>query len=355
MNLLAVAVWTAVAVSSFLLLRGVRRGRPAAAGPGAALHDLSEAAFVVGGPATVVDAALVSMLGDGRLVVGGPGIVQVRPGARAGDPAERAVLQAHAGAPSGWLYQVRYAAMCDPAVQEIGDALADRGLIRPPGSGRSRRRWGLVQTVVCALLIPVSLVLTFVGLALDSGAQVPFIVKVLPVLVIGIVVGVIGSVRARSRVTGAGLRALRALRSAYVNDRTPHVQTALFGLRGLRDPYLRQQLVPAARGTRLAAAQSGARSHHTHTHTHTHGSSSDSSDVLLPVVWCAASDGGSGGSGCGASGGCASSGSGCGGGSGSGCSGGSGSSCGSSSGSSCSSSSGSSCSSSSSSSCSSSS
>ncbi|MEU9081822.1 TIGR04222 domain-containing membrane protein [Streptomyces sp. NPDC048357] len=332
MNLLALAIWTAVAVSSFLLLRGARSGRPASAGPPAGLHDLSEAAFVAGGPATVVDAALVSMLGDGRLVVGGPGIVQVRPGARAGDPAERAVLQAHAGAPSGWLYQVRYAAMCDPAVQEIGDVLADRGLVRPPGSGRTRRHWGLVQTVACALLIPVSLVLTFVGFALGSGAQVPFIVKVLPALVIGIIVGVIGSVRAKSRVTGAGLRALRALRSAYVNDRTPHVQTALFGLRGLRDPYLRQQLVPAARGTRLAAAQSGARSHHTH------GSSSGSSDMLLPVVWCAASDGGSGGSGCGASGG----------GSGSGCSGGSGSGCGGSSGSSCSSSSGSSCSSSSS-------
>ncbi|MDX3534935.1 TIGR04222 domain-containing membrane protein [Streptomyces sp. MB09-01] len=341
MNLLAVAIWIAVAVSCVLLLRGVRSGRPAPAGPTARLHDLSEAAFVVGGPGTVVDAALVAMLGDGRLVVGGPGIVQVRPGARATDPAERAVLQAHGGAPSGWLYQVRYAAMCDPAVQELGDALAARGMVSPPGSGRTRRRWGLVQAVVCALLIPVSLVLTFVGLALDSGAQVPFIVKVLPVLVIGIIVGVIGTVRARSRVTRAGLRALRALRSAYVNDRTPHVQTALFGLRGLRDPYLRQQLVPAARGTRLAAAQSGARPHRTH------ASSSDSPAELLPVVWCAASDGG-GGSSCGASGGC-------GGGSGSGCGGSSGSSCSSSSGSSCSSSSGSSCSSSSSSSCSSSS
>ncbi|WP_327417022.1 TIGR04222 domain-containing membrane protein [Streptomyces sp. NBC_01233] len=341
MNLLAVAIWIAVLVSSVLLVRGVGSGRPASAGPAARLHDLSEAAFVVGGPGTVVDAALVAMLGDGRLVVGGPGIVQVRPGARATDPAERAVIQAHAGAPSGWLYQVRYAAMCDPAVQELGDALAARGMVSPPGSGRTRRRWGLAQAVVCALLIPVSLVLTFVGLALGSGAQVPFIVKVLPVLVIGIVMGVIGTVRARSRTTRAGLRALRALRSAYVNDRTPHVQTALFGLRGLRDPYLRQQLVPAARGTRLAAAQSGARSHGTHT------SSSDSSAELLPVLWCAASDGG-GGSSCGASGG------GCGG-SSSSCSGGSGSSCGGSSGSSCSSSSGSSCSSSSSSSCSSSS
>ncbi|MFJ6760584.1 MULTISPECIES: TIGR04222 domain-containing membrane protein [unclassified Streptomyces] len=350
MNLLALAIWIAVAVSSVVLLRRVRGGRPAPAGPADRLHDLSEAAFVAGGPGTVVDAALVAMLGDGRLVVGGPGIVQVRPGARAADPVERAVLQAHAGAPSGWLYQVRYAAMCDPAVQELGDALAARGMVSPPGSGRTRRRWGLVQAVVCALLIPVSLVLTFVGLALDSGAQVPFIVKVLPVLVIGIVVGVIGAARAKSRVTRAGLRALRAMRSAYVNDRTPHVQTALFGLRGLRDPYLRQQLVPAARGTRLAAAQSGARSHHTHT-----SSSDTSADLLLPVVWCAASDGG-GGSSCGASGGgCGGSSSSCAGGSGSSCGGSSGSSCSSSSGSSCSSSSGSSCSSSSSSSCSSSS
>ncbi|WP_404955143.1 TIGR04222 domain-containing membrane protein [Streptomyces sp. 147326] len=342
MNLLAVAVWIAVVVSSVLLLRGVRRGRPVSAGPAAGLHDLSEAAFVVGGPGTVVDAALVAMLGDGRLVVGGPGIVQVRPGARASDPAERAVLQAHHGAPSGWLYQVRYTAMCDPAVQEIGDVLADRGLVSPPGSGRTWRRRGLVQAAVCALLIPVSLVLTFVGLALDRGAQVPFVVKVLPVLVIGIVLGLIGAVRARSRVTRAGLRALRALRSAYVNDRTPYVQTALFGLRGLRDPYLLQQLVPAARGTRLAAAQSGAHSHHTHS------SSYGSAAEVLPVVWCAMSDGGGGGgSSCGASGGgCGSSGSSCGGGS---------SSCGGSSGSSCSSSSGSSCSSSSSSSCSSSS
>lgn len=350
MNILAVAIWIAVIVSSVLLLRGPRRGRPAPASPSAGLHDLSEAAFLVGGPGTVVDTALVSMLGDGRLVVGGPGIVQVRPGARAADPAERAVLQAHAGAPSGWLYQVRYAAMRDPAVQEIGDALAARGLVAPPGTGWNRRRWGLIQAVVCGVWLVASVPLTVVGLALASGPAVPFIAMVAPVLLAGIVVGVLGRGRGRSRVTRAGTRALLAVRSAYVHDRTPHVQTALFGLRGLRDPFLRQQLVPAARGTRLAAAQSGARSHHP-----THTSSSDSPE-LLPVLWCAMSDGGGGnggGSGCGSSGsGCGSSGSSCAG-SGSSCSGSSGSSCGSSS--SCSSSSGSSCSSSSSSSCSSSS
>ncbi|MFI1282345.1 TIGR04222 domain-containing membrane protein [Streptomyces sp. NPDC020858] len=337
MNLLALAIWIAVIVSSVLLMRGLRSSRPASAGPAAGLHDLSEAAFVVGGPGTVVDVALVSMLGDGRLVVGGPGIVQVHPGSWATNPTERAVLQAHQGAPSGWLYQVRYTAMCDPAIQEIGDALAARGLLSPPGSGRPWRRLALLQAAVCALLIPVSLVLTFVGFVVDSGPQVPFIAKVLVVLVAGILVGLICAARAKSRVTPAGRRALLATRSAYRNDPTPYVQTALFGLRGLRDPYLRQQLVPAIRGTRLAAAQSGPR------FRSTDGASHGSAAELLPVLWCATSDGGGGGSSCGGGG------SSCGGSSGSGCgsSGSSGSSCSSSS-SSCSSSSGSSCSSSSS-------
>ncbi|MFJ9935522.1 TIGR04222 domain-containing membrane protein [Streptomyces virginiae] len=351
MNILAVAIWIAVVVSSVLLVRGLRRARPTPAGPSAGLHDLSEAAFVVGGPGTVVDTALVSMLGDGRLVVGGPGIVRVSPGARAADPAERAVLQAHAAAPSGWLYQVRYGAMCDPAVQEIGDALAARGLVAPPGTGRAWRRWGMIQAVVCVVWLVASIPLTVVGFALDSG-PVPFIAMVAPALFAGIVVGLFCMARVRNRVTRAGLRALLAMRSAYVNDRTPHVQTALFGLRGLRDPFLRQQLVPAARGTRLAAAQSGAGSHRPHTHS----SSSDPSPELLPVMWCAMSDGGgaggSGGSGCGSSGSSCAGGSGCSGSSGSSCGGSS--SCSGSSGSSCSSSS-SSCSSSSSSSCSSSS
>lgn len=284
------------------------------------------------------------MLGDGRLIVGGPGIVQVRPGAAAYDPAERAVLQAHRGAPSGWLYQVRYAAMVDPAVQETGDGLAARGLLAPPGSGRVWRRWGLIQTLVCGLLIPLSIPLTFIAYVMRPGeGQVPFIVKVLPVLLAGVVVGAICAGRAKSRLTPAGARALRTYRSWYGHDPTPHVRTALFGLRGLRDPYLRGQLVPAVRGTRLAAAQSRTRPHRSA------DSAWGSSAELLPVVWCAGSDGGGGGSGCGSGSGFGSSGG------GSGCSSsGSGSSCGgsssscSSSSSSCSSSSGSSCSSSSS-------
>lgn len=340
MNLLALAVWAGVITSSVLLIRGLRRSRPASDGRAAALHDLSETAFMAGGPANVVNVALVSLLADTRMVVGGPGIVQVRPGARANDPAERAVLRAYGQAPSGWLYQVRYAAMLDPAVQEIGDVLSDRGLITPPGTGRRWRRWGLTQATVCALMIPVSLPLTFVALALQEGSGVPFIAIVLPVLIGGIVTGLVCAGRASSRLTPAGTRALFAMRTAYGSDLSPQVRTALFGLRGLRDPYLRQQLVPAARATRLAAAQSG------------------SGIEAVPVIWCATSDGGAGWGGSGGGGGggssCSGGGAGCGGSGGSGCGGGGGgggggSSCSSSSsGSSCSSSSGSSCSSSSS-------
>lgn len=343
MNVVAIAVWAAVLGSSALLLRALFRARPRVPGASPTLHDLSEAAFLAGGPGTVVDAALVSLLGDGRLAGGGPGIVQARPGALGTDLAERAVLLALRQAPSGWLYQVRYAAMLDPSVQETGDGLAARGLIAPPGAGRGLRRWGMVQALVCGMLVPVSLPLTFVAWALDPAPQVPFIVKVLPALLAGIAVGVMCAKRARRRITPAGRAALAGMRARYAGDPAEHVQTALFGLRGLRDPDLRRQLLPAARSTRLAAAQSRAR-----TSTRSHGSrtsyatsasssSSASSAEILPVLWCAASDGGSSGG----SGGCGSSGSGCGGSSGSGCGGG-GSSCGSS-GSSCGSS-GSSCS-----------
>ncbi|MGW0364821.1 TIGR04222 domain-containing membrane protein [Streptomyces sp. NPDC002990] len=321
MNLLAVGLWGAVLTSSVLLVRGLRRARPAPAGPAPALQDLSEAAFLAGGPGAVVDAALVSLLWDGRLLVGGPGIVHVRPGARAADPAEHAVLRAHAGAPSGWLYQVRYAAMLDPAVQGTGDALAARGLLSPPGWGRTWRRWAIVQAVVCAVLVPLSLPLTFIEFLLEPGSRVPFVVTVLPALLAGALVGGLCAARAATRLTPAGTRALCAIRAAYINDPAPHVQTALLGLRGLRDPYLREQLVPAVRGTRLAAARPR---------------SSASSAGVAPAVWCAGSDAGSG-SGCGSSGSSCSGGS-----SGGGCgsSGSSGSSCGSSSsGSSCSSSS----------------
>ncbi|MFJ9342891.1 TIGR04222 domain-containing membrane protein [Streptomyces sp. NPDC101733] len=336
MNTVAVVIWVAVLTSCALLLRALHRARPRSPGPAPLLHDLSEAAFLTGGPGAVVDAALVSLLGDGRMLAGGPGLVQPRPGARAADTAERAVLGALSRAPSGWLYQVRYAAMTDPAVQETGEALSARGLVSAPGWGRGIRRWGVAQAVVCAVLVPISLPLTFVAWALQPGSQVPFIVKVFPVLLGGVVFGSVCAKRAARRITPAGQDALDAFRTRNATDPSPHVRTALFGLRGVPDAALRAQLQSAARSTRLAAAQARGRRPHASSAAASSSDSCGSSGVgLVPVVWCAGVDGGGGGSGCGGS-------TGCGGSSGSGCS--SGSSC--SSGSGCSS--GSSCSSSSS-------
>ncbi|MDA5286596.1 TIGR04222 domain-containing membrane protein [Streptomyces sp. NPDC054904] len=346
MTVLIALVWIAVVTSTALLLVAQRRALPPVAGPAPRLHDLSEAAFMAGGPGAVVDAALVSLLGDGRLVIGGPGIVHVRSGARAGDTAERAVLLALRQAPSGWLYRIRYDAMLDPAVQEIGDALAARGLVSEPGAGRGRRRWGKLQALLCALLAFASIPITVVSLALDAGPRIPFALAVLPALIAGLVMGVVCAKRAGRRITPTGRAALGEIRAQHVGNPAPHVQTALFGLRGLQDPYLRSHLVPAAREARLAAARTRTGGHR----PHSSGASGSSDEFVAPVLWCASSDGGSGGgggSGCGSGPGCGSS-SGCGGGGGGGssCSS-SGSSCGSSS-SSCGSSSSSSCGSSSS-------
>ncbi|WP_371613002.1 TIGR04222 domain-containing membrane protein [Streptomyces clavifer] len=342
MNALALLMTLAVAVSSTLLIVAAqsagRRG-----GADGYVHDRSEAAFLNGGPARVVDTALTALHTDGRLVIGGPGIVVLQR-AEARDPVERAVLQELAAAPSGALHTLRQAVMVHPAVQEIGDGLAARGLMVAPGESRNRRRWALVQGVGCTVALPVSLVLTFVQYALHDGyadMPFPFIVKVLPALVAGSIVGFLTAASARARVTGAGRRAAAGYRAAHAHVADPAHLVATAGLRALVDPELRGQLMAAARHPSARRPSP----------SHSPSADSYAGGVVLPVMWCAgagpgngscgSSDGG-GGHGTGSS---CSSGSSCGGGSGGGssCGSSSGSSCGSSSGSSCGSSSGSSC------------
>lgn len=141
MNALALLLTLAVAVACTLLTVATQRARLRGDDTAAYVHDLSEAAFLSGGPARVVDTALTRMHADGRLAVGGPGIVAVQRD-EARDAVERAVLQELAGAPSGALHTLREAVMRHPAVQEIGDGLAARGLLVAPGESRTRRSWG---------------------------------------------------------------------------------------------------------------------------------------------------------------------------------------------------------------------
>ncbi|MGW6392867.1 TIGR04222 domain-containing membrane protein [Streptomyces sp. NPDC055103] len=338
MNTLVVVFYLAGAAGIALLITRVVRARGGTGGP---VHDRYEAAFLNGGPARVVDAAVAALQSDGRIAIGGPGIVAVvRPVAY--DPVERAVLQEHAAAPHGALHHLRLASMRHPAVQEIGDGLAARGLIVEPARQRTTVGWCLALGLTAFFLFPVSVLLTVLDLATASEMSVPFVVKVLPVLFAAGITAITCGALSAKRVTSAGQSALDAYGRSRGHLTDAGHLVALYGLRGLPDQVLREQLLAAARVYAPPRGR-GRRPRPSRHH------SSDYAAVGVAAAWCAENSfcGGGGSSSGGDSGSC-SSGS-CSGG-GSGCGGGGGGSCSSSSGSSCSSSSssGSSCSSSSS-------
>ncbi|WP_244375507.1 TIGR04222 domain-containing membrane protein [Streptomyces ficellus] len=327
MNVLVILVYIAVVVSSALLIRGVAASRR---GPGGSVHYRVEAAFLGGGPARVVDSALASLQGNGRVTVGGPGIVHVVR-AVGDDPVERAVLHELSAAPSGALHVVRLAAMRNPAVQEIGDRLAARGLIVPRSAGRTWRRWSAAQAIGCFVLFPVSILVTVAEFAAaDLGdTPFPFVVTVLPAVLPGLVIAMICGAVASRRLTGAGRRALAAYRRAEGHRTGPGDLVALNGLGALPDPVFQEQLVAAARmyggrRRRGVGASTTARER------------DDLFSGVTVAVWCASAEtgGSSCGGGCGGGGGggsACSGGSSCGsggGGGGSSCGGGGGSSCG---------------------------
>jgi uncharacterized protein (TIGR04222 family) len=267
----------------------------------AVVHDVMEAAFLLGGPGRAVDTALTAMHADGRLCVGGPGIVAVG-GRRAGDPVERAVLQEYDAAPHGALHSLRYATMRHPAVQEIGDALAVRGLLIDPRRTHKWRRWGVLQGLVCLLGIPLSLLTTlFLGFraygnrpAYD-GPEVPFftgtpfVLQVLPALVIGAVAGFVTASHARRRVTAAGRDALRAYRTDPAHLVSVPQQVAVGGTRVLADAELRDHFRAAVRRRPDPVPPTGA----------------SPAPLLVPVVWCAGTVPGAGaGAACGSSSSC---------------------------------------------------
>ncbi|WP_326653304.1 MULTISPECIES: TIGR04222 domain-containing membrane protein [unclassified Streptomyces] len=311
MTLLAVCVYLVVGSSSVALIIRVSASRRRHPG-GGGIHDVYEAAFLSGGPARVVDAALAALHTDGRLAIGGPGIVAVR-NPVAHDPVERAVLDELAGAPTGALHTLRIAAMRSPGVQAIGDGLAARGLMVPPGLNRGLGVWGLAQGLLCVMALPLAFALTVVSFLADEpdGSGTPFIAMVLPALIAGILIGFVMAGRARRRISTAGRDALRSYRVQYAQAYSPAHTVAIHGLRAVQDPALREQLATAAR------IPAGIRGGHSATH-HSHTSYPDA-----VAVWCAGS---SPGSGCGSSSGHGSSGGGssCGGGSSAGCGGSSG-------------------------------
>ncbi|MFI8258035.1 TIGR04222 domain-containing membrane protein [Streptomyces filamentosus] len=357
MDLLLVLFYAAGAAAVVRLVVLVRRIR---GGPGGPLQDLYEAAFLAGGPGRVADTALAALHLDGRLVIGGPGVAAVVHRV-AHDPVERAVFDVRATAPSGALHQLRLGVMTHPAVQEIGDGLAARGLVTPPEPRQALRRWCVGVVMASVLLLPsAAVVITVVRFGEPGDTGVPFVVKVLPLFFVCFATALVCGASAGRRVSPAGVAALAAYRRehVYVPGRDVLAAVATNGIHALPDRELWERLRNAARlqgqslsGPRRAASPSP--------HPHPHHRSSSSSDTSAAVVlWCAGADTGGGGgwgsdgrggsscgsgaSSCGSSSSsCGSSGSSCG--SSSSSCGSSSSSCGSSSSSSCGSSSGSSC------------
>ncbi|CAM5550604.1 hypothetical protein GCM10010329_26330 [Streptomyces spiroverticillatus] len=311
----AVLIHCAVLASGLPLWATVRQAhRQHGFGPARTL-DLMEGAFLIGGPARAVDTALVSLQQDGRISIGGPGVVVVHNSATR-DAVERAVLHEYETAPDGSLAALRHAAIRNPAVQEIGDSLAARGLLLPPAQSRRWSGWGGFQAAMCMPALLFALAVTAMQLGRSrSGSPfvdyVPFILLVLPALGFGLVSGILWSLRAKRRVTDPGQESLRAYRADPANALTLAQQVALGGFRVLTDPVLRAHFLTAAR--------------HRPSHNPT------MPYVPVPVmVWCAsnAPGGGNPGAGCsgssGGGGGCSGGGGGCSGGGGGGCSGGGG-------------------------------
>ncbi|MFI1016332.1 TIGR04222 domain-containing membrane protein [Streptomyces sp. NPDC020965] len=277
----------------------------------AGLHSMYEAAFLAGGPGRVVDTAVTALHKADVLRIGGPGVVAARQdhGAAPADrhPVETEVLRALAAAPNGSLSMLRNEVMRTSVVQDIGDALAARGLLLPGGSRARLADRGLLQGVFSIIALPLSIPPTVLSEVLDwPRFGVPFIFLILPALVASGWTGFLVHTRATRRITTSGRRALRAWATPAVLQGAPEALVAAKGPRAASDAALRPVLVAATAPFIYIAASSG----------------SDGGTA----IWCGSSSNwGGSGSGSGGSGGGSSCG---GGGGGSSCGGGGGSSCG---------------------------
>ncbi|MFI2609987.1 TIGR04222 domain-containing membrane protein [Kitasatospora sp. NPDC018619] len=326
----------AAALHASLTRQAVGRVRYAKGLPGRGL-PLLDTAFLSGGPGRVFDTALVRMHLGEQAVISRSGLVTLT-GAKPYDAVDQAVQDAVGPTGSRELGPLRRAVMRSAAVQEIGDRLADRGLLRRPE--RLRRARTARRLLWLALLLVVASAVA--ALLLDDGAaghERPNLWIPGVLLVVGFV-SLLATPPMRSRITPAGERQLSLMQGRPWKPNAgmpPRLAggallgaLALGGLAaaGLEDQELQAAMLAASaeeEAVRQAAAANAAGS----SSSSSSGSSCSSGSDGGSAAWCGSSDSGSSGSGCGSSG-CGSSSSGCGSSSSSGC-GSSSSSCGSSS------------------------
>ncbi|WP_405641293.1 TIGR04222 domain-containing membrane protein [Streptomyces uncialis] len=249
-----------------------------------------EAAFLAGGPGRTTDAAIATMAEDGRLAVGLPGIVAVRH-AEARHPVEQAVLDACAAAPSGDLSWVRGVVTRSPAVQSMGDDLAERALIARPARLRPVRGWLAAHLFVAFLAFMASIPLTVLQLALWTTGwhSPPLLLTTTPALVLAVVAMWRYGKRAKNLLTPAGRRSLERYRTAGWGSADPGYTVAARSAYLLEDETLRTVL--CARATfprtvpRTAALRTGGGA----------GAGSTGADIAywatVPTVWCGAGPG----------------------------------------------------------------
>jgi uncharacterized protein (TIGR04222 family) len=277
--------------------------------------DVYEASFLAGGPGRVADTALAAMQADGRLAIAEPGIASVVIPV-ANDPVEQAVLDEAAAAPNGALGALRHAVMRSATVQAIGDRLAGRGLLRPPGQRKRRAAQiaGGVHSTLCLIAFIPAAVVTGISYEDDWDVSGPFILQIGPLLIAGVLVGAAVAAVDRRRTTPAGRRALRGHTSRHSRSGSVAHRVAVKGPRGVRDRSVQALLVTAAAVAMVAVAGTG-----TGTEAAAAADHDDTEQKQEGNSWCGAAggggcgnnggDGGSGGGdgcggGCGGCGGC---------------------------------------------------
>ncbi|MEU6119013.1 TIGR04222 domain-containing membrane protein [Streptomyces sp. NPDC047117] len=296
-------VYLAVAASSVVLIAGTVHTRRAAPSPRAVLvdvpsHDLWENAFLAGGPGRVADAAIAGMHSDGRLAIGGPGTVSARRPAVSHDPVESAVLEGLARTPGGALARLRPTVMRSGAVQQIGDRLADRGLLRRPEAGRPWRQLARLQIGACMCVFFLGIFQSVTG-ALDDGApqypqNMPFVLKVTPAVFAGIFIGTLCRNAVRRRITKDGKRALKRFRTANKAAAAgpaglpAALAVAVGGAALLTDRALREHLLEAQRAARRPAAANAMSANGSSPGTGWSGAGDTGG------LWCGSSGGGTG-------------------------------------------------------------
>ncbi|GAA3018875.1 TIGR04222 domain-containing membrane protein [Kitasatospora sp. NPDC057738] len=315
--------------------------------PGRGL-PLLDTAFLSGGPGRVFDTAVVRMHMSEQVVISRSGLVTLT-GSKPYDAVDKAVQDAVGPTGSRQLGSLRHTVMRSAAVQEIGDRLADRGLLRRPE--RLRRARTARRLLWLALLLVVASAVA--SLLLDDGTAghdrpnlwVPGL------LLFGGLTALLATAPVKGRITPAGQRQLSLMQGTPWKPNAgmpPRLAggallgaLALGGLAaaGLDNPELEAAMLTASaeeeavRQAVAANASSSSSSSSSSASSASSCSSGSSGSDGGSASWCGSSDSGSSGSGCGSSS-CGSSSSSC---------GSSSSSCGSSSSSSCGSSSSSSC------------